>query len=153
MKRIVGIVFIIVLSLLGAAVVQAEEEELDIRIEALKERQYSSVALTDQYETEILTERSNEYSAKITEIKEKKTKQLVGQLFLNIDEKEDYTLQIQEQTINAGLFADGYSAKNTSGNITQKDNNTVLIIVCTIGCIAAGYLLAVAWHRFREGQK
>lgn len=153
MKKFI-IILIFIALLLETIVVQAEEEELDIRIEALKERQYSSVALTDQYETEILTAKSNEYSVKIAKMKEEKTKQLERRLFLNIDEKESSALLIQEQATNIGLFADGYSAKSTSGNIImQKEKNIIWMIVCALGCIITGYVLAVVRHRFRKAQK
>lgn len=153
MKKLILISLVFIVLFSESIFAQEQEEDLYIRIEALKERQYSSIALTDQYETEILTAKSSEYSVKIAKLKEKKTKQLTGQLFLNIEEKESSILQIQEQTVNVGLFADGYKAKSTSGNVIQKQKNIIMIIVCTIGCIVMGYVLAVLWHRFREKQR
>lgn len=152
MKKLFLISLILIVLISEAVFAQEQEEDLYIRIEALKERQYSSIALTDQYETEILTAKSSEYSVKIAKIKERKTKQLTSQLFLNIKEKESSASQIQEQTAKAGLFADGYKAKSTSGNMVQKQKNIIMIILCTIGCIAVGYTLAVVWRRFRERQ-
>lgn len=153
MKKLILISLIFIVFIPEIVFSQEQEEDLYIRIEALKERQYSSIALTDQYETEILTAKSSEISMKIAKLKEKKTKQLTGQLFLNIEEKESSILQIQEQTVNADLFADGYKAKSTSGNNIQRQKNNIMIIVCTIGCIVMGYVLAVLWHRFREKQR
>lgn len=153
MKKLFLISLLFSLFMLDIVSGQEQEEDLYIRIEALKERQYSSTALTDQYETEILTAKSSEYSKQINKIREENTKRLIDRLFLNIEEKESHLIQIQEQTVNAGLFADGYKAKSKTGNIIQRQTNIIMVFAGTMGCIMAGYFLAVVRRRIGEKRK
>jgi hypothetical protein len=102
MKRIIGILLGFLFLTLS---VYADDSDLDIRVETMRERQSTYTSIADLYELDILTPESAEREKEYELWREAERRSLLGSLALTgTDEGKDSALIIEERALELGLF-------------------------------------------------
>ena len=128
-----------------------EETDLQIRVETITQRSYAGTAVTDRYNTTILTAESYEQAREIAARQEQEHITALASLFTASDDiSQDNS--VSETVERLGLFGDNYTLTNTKPAQSVKTNNTwVTVLVLAIGA-GAGGILAVAIQKRKGGQ-
>lgn len=127
-----------------------DNEDIEIRIQSLKDRQYGSQALTDGYGIEILTPFSTGQQAEIAKTKQEELIILSNSLFIDGYVQTDKERRITLDAAKYGLFLNNYNAKNTTSLKVDVEIAKNVLVFGAVICIMLGFLLARGWNRLKR---
>lgn len=158
MKRVKKIIYLFIISLMVGSIpftIYAAEddkdgEDIDIRIQALKDRQFDSQALTDGYDIEILTPSSTYYESEVSKHRQEEMEKLAASLSMDGFRQTDKNAIISSESAEYGIFSNSYIAKNKAGLQEDKGIKSTTLIFGTAFCAIMGFFMARLWHRIRK---
>ncbi|MDD6571048.1 MAG: hypothetical protein PUF12_01545 [Thermoflexaceae bacterium] len=158
MKRIKKIIYLFIISLMAGSIsftaYAAEDdkdgEDIDIRIQALKDRQFDSQALTDGYDIEILTPSSTYYESEVSKHRQEEMEKLAASLSMDGFRQTDKNAIISSEVAEYGIFSNSYIAKNKAGLQEDKGMKSTTLIFGTVFCAIIGFFMARLWHGIRK---